>query len=273
MPGAVFHHTFFAMNTRLSIVLPGVAEAQGLGLIRSIERYVDQQETLLSRFRPGETYRLNHCAFDHAVDVSDALWAVLCACRNHNRRTHGLFDIAAGGLGKVAFDDQRQTVRFLEAGMRFDFGGVGKGIALAGVRDWLESRGIVQAFLSFGDSSIVAMGEHPSGGAWSVGLAGGGEATFDLNDQALSISGQTDNRRHIVDPRTGTWANGTHMVAVKSACPVEAEVLSTALFIASPKERQAILRNYDRTVAAHIDTGQATQTDIQSEWRDERRIS
>jgi FAD:protein FMN transferase len=272
MPVRVYHHTFFAMNTRFSLVFPEISGNLGRILSLEVRRYVDAQEEMTSRFRQGALARINAQAFDGAARVPNALWDVLMQCRRHWEQTYGLFDIALGayrrrasdaparssrpteharpnrqyGLDKVVFDEREQSVRFTAPGLVLDLGGIGKGLALKGVKAILERNGVDQAFVSFGESSILALGEHPNGGPWHIGLADVPNTDLPLSNEAMSVSGQTPGREHIVDPRTGAWANGPRMLAVVGECPVEAEVLSTALYIASPAERPRLLSRYGK---------------------------
>jgi thiamine biosynthesis lipoprotein len=242
----VFHRTFLAMNTRLSLVIPGLDADRGESLSAGIERYVRGREAVMSRFDGGLVANINSRANEAPVEVPEQLWEILAMCRHHWENTNGLFDIARGRMASVAFDDRRQAVRFTAPDVFFDLGGIGKGIALKGVEMLLRRQGIESALVSFGESSILALGEHPEGGAWRVGLAANAKMDFALSNEALSASGQTQGSEHIIDPQHGGWASGPALLAVASACPIEAEVLSTALYIAAPAARAEIISRYSK---------------------------
>jgi FAD:protein FMN transferase len=263
MAGVPFHSTTFAMNTRLSFVLPGVSHAVGASLARHISAYVDEQEWLLSRFKSGPLGLVNRAATDGPVRVPEALWNVLMTCRKHSALTNGLFDITTSksrlnrlkkirGMDRVEFNEAKMSVRFQATGMGFDLGAVGKGIALRGIMDWLRSEGVDHAFVSFGESSVGVLGEHPAGGAWPVSLFDAREAGFNLVDETLSVSGQDETQPHIIDPRSGDWVRGNRQLAVAGACPIETEVLSTALLIATPQDRGQILDRYRPVRAVEV---------------------
>ncbi|NIJ49115.1 FAD:protein FMN transferase [Rhizomicrobium electricum] len=234
------------MNTRFSLVIPGLDADHGESLLAETERYVRGREAVMSRFGDGLVASVNSRASEDTVEVSEPLWAILMLCRYHWNNTNGLFDIARGRMAAVAFDDRRQTVRFMAPDVFFDLGGIGKGIALKGVEMLLRQHEIENAFVSFGESSILALGEHPEGGLWRVGLAADAKMDFTLSNEALSTSGQTPGSEHIIDPQHGGWASGPELLVVASACPIEAEVLSTALYIAAPTARADILSRYDK---------------------------
>lgn len=246
MAGPAFHHSFLAMNTRLSLVLPETSVQAGASLSEAIRQFVDQQETLMSRFRDGPLGCLNAEAAGRACPVSSPLWDILSECRRHHHLTDGAFDVVQGipnGMAFAEFDDLTHTVRFTDPAVYFDLGGIGKGIALRGVEVILRTHGVTQAFVSFGESSILTLGEHPAGGGWPVGLADGTDPGLTLMDEAMSVSEQTHEHRHIVDPHTGDRVM-PRTVAIAGPCPVAAEVLSTALCVARPEDHAPILARY-----------------------------
>lgn len=263
MPGApVFQHTFAAMNTRFTMVLPSMGADEGAPLACEVEALVGRQERLMSRFvEDGAVARINRRAGQAAVAAGDA-WDVLLACRDHWRRTGGAFDIAQGariggssfaaadnGMRQVELDEAGRTVRFASPGVKLDLGGVGKGIALDEVARQLRARGIERAFLSFGESSIAVIGGHPAGPHWPVGVVDplrddAALHSFHLRDAAMSTSGNRTDDGHTVDPRTGLRRNGRCVLSVACASATDAEVLSTALLVTPCAERARILNNY-----------------------------
>lgn len=237
----VVHQTFMAMHTRFSLVIPG--SSADAALLRAIEAHVVAQEHQMSRFSDGPLAELNAAAFGKAVPVPAALWKILIICRTHWQKTNGLFDIALGRFRDVMFQEKNQSLRFTSADVRLDLGAIGKGLALSGVGKLLRRAGIASALVSFGESSVLALGKHPFGSAWPIALAEAPETVLALRDESLSVSGQGE-RRHIIDPRSGDWAAGPKLTAVTAPCPSDAEVLSTALFIAAEDEREEILARY-----------------------------
>jgi thiamine biosynthesis lipoprotein len=221
----LYHQTFRAMGTRLSLVLPGVDEADGAELGEVARSLVARCEHLLSRFDAcGPLYDLNVRAATEPVAPPAALWEVLHSCREHWQRTAGRFDITlapvarvwrealqAGrlpapdeiedargkvGFSRLVFDDVNRTVRFAQPGMSVDLGGFGKGWTLDVLRAEFIRRGVSCAFFSFGESSVSVIGRHPLGRPWPVGIAdvfaaGKVRHTFELLDTALSTSGNS----------------------------------------------------------------------------------
>lgn len=251
----VFHVTFASMNTRLSVLAADVAGYDGARLEQALRGVMAEQELLMSRFaRAAELARVNARAGSGPVRVSSRLWAILTACADHWRRTAGAFDIAHGSGGapgaarggwRIRLDRAARTVAFAHRDVTLDLGGIGKGLALRRLGRLLRRAGVVHGLASFGESSILAVGAHPSGADWSIALdlSIASPPVFSLRDGAISTSGQAPGRSAILDPASGRVAPSDRLVSVSCPCPVDAEVLSTAL-LARPDQREAILARY-----------------------------
>lgn len=260
----MFHHTFAAMNTRLSMVLPATEPREGAHLARETEALLVEQERMMSRFiADGDLATVNRGAAHGPVQVPDGLWEVLEACRRHHELTGGAFDIAQGSqraghsMHMVHVDAGARTLQFGAPGIQLDLGGIGKGIALDRVRQLLLDRGVSQAFLSFGESSIAVIGTHPAGDCWPVGVEdlfepGRSLHRFDLRDSSMSTSGNREGQAHIVDPSSGRHVTGCTTMSVACSSATDAEVLSTALLVAASPRRAAIMRNYPGAQAVQV---------------------
>ena len=279
----MFHQTFASMNTRLSMVLPSTAGPDGERLAGEVQGLLRDQESIMSRFvADGDLAVLNRNAARGAVPVSNALWAVLDACMRHHDLTGGAFDIAQGagrpghGMHQLDLDHRARTVRFTEPGLQLDLGGIGKGIALDLVRQFLLDRHVGQAFLSFGESSVAVIGSHPAGVPWPVGVEhmfapGTSLHRFDLRDGAMSTSGNRPGQTHLIDPANGQAVAGCRTVSV--ACPgaADAEALSTALFVLPAARRAEVLRRYRGAQAVAFDYGlEDGAWRLEKEWRYEQ---
>jgi thiamine biosynthesis lipoprotein len=254
------------MNTRLSLVLPGLPPEDGEALGVAVARQLADDERRMSRFAPGaELASANRAAANGPFPLSEKLFEELSMCRAHWVRTGGAFDITLGavndnlrlaksgdavsGWEHVDLDAARRTVSFAREGLRFDLGGIGKGIALAALGQLLRERGVAHAFVSFGDSSILTIGSQPSGDHWPVGIRDRFDAalslhTFGLSDRSVSTSGIDPTAPHLIDASTHDMPGGRRALSIACDCPIDAEVLSTALIVRSPTARAAILANY-----------------------------
>lgn len=241
----VYSHSFLAMFTRFALVIPGMETGRGEKLVVEVERIVENWEACLSTFRSGaELQIINALAHERELAVSEPMGRVLNICQLYNSQTKGLFDPAVNDTGSrwedVIWDIEKQSIRYANPNVRIDMGGIGKGIALKDVVALLRSEGVNDAFLSFGESSLAAMGKHPHGDGWLVGTKDG----FLLQDEFLSISGlqnmhaagEDASHAHIFHPLKGELITWPRRVMVKCDSPVEAEVLSTCGYMADAHE-------------------------------------
>ena len=167
-------------------------------------------------------------------------------------------------MDRIEFDDANRTVRFAHPATEIDFGAVGKGFALDEIRPLLAEAGVGNALISFGESSILALGRHPYGEHWEIGVrhpvTDKAVRTVALRDEALSVSGLRrvsregvpDLQGHIVAPSSGEVVVRPLSVAVKSASAFEAEALSTA-WIASGEDDPAFFHRFPGIVRVAVD--------------------
>lgn len=241
----VYSHSFMAMFTRFAMVIPGMESKRGDELAVETKRIVDNWEDCLSAFRIGaELQIINALAHNRELSISEPMVRVLGICQFYHSQTKGLFDPAVNEAGgrwtDVILDLDKQTIRFANSNLKLDMGGIGKGIALEDVVTLLRSKGVNDAFLSFGESSLAGIGKHPHGDGWLVGSEDG----FLLRDEFLSVSGlkelrtsrEDPSRAHIYHPLKGEFIRSSVRVMVKSDSPVEAEVLSTCGYMADADE-------------------------------------
>ena len=229
------------MGTRMDVLLFGQEQRPLETAWENIEKEMRRLEKMLNRYdSTGETALLNQKATFSAVPLSDTLWSILLDCRRYFEATDGFFDITRSDFEKIVFIEESHSVLFDQYGMTIDFGGYGKGYALRCMSNHLKQAGIRQALINFGNSSILALGAHPHGDSWPVGIEDPSNGTpllsLRLCDTSLSVSGNTPVRpSHIVNPKTSEWMTGDRMVAIVADDPVDAEALTTA-WIASGME-------------------------------------
>jgi thiamine biosynthesis lipoprotein len=141
--------------------------------------------------------------------------------------------------------------------MGLDLGGFVKGFVLEQAVREVSARA-ESALLSFGGSSVAAVGRHPLGAPWPVAVAHSYYAdrtahTFQLEGEALSVSGKDPHGRgHIIDPATGNTLEKGGLVAVTGPSAMVTEVLSTALWVAPAERRGDILAAFDGYRASEV---------------------
>ena len=239
-----------AMHTPCEILIPFLEEESARAVVGSVWDLVREADCRYNRFLTGSALsEVNRNAASQAVAVDEELFFILQLCETFRKATGGFFDVSAGSRvpdREVLLDPADHTVRFSRPGMRLDLGGFVKGFVLEkAVRMVAESA--ESAMLSFGGSSVAAVGKHPLGAPWPVSVAHRYFAdraahTFPLEDEALSVSGKDPHGRgHIIDPVTGNTLEKEDLVAVTGPSAMVTEVLSTALWVAPAKRRGEML--------------------------------
>ena len=247
---------FYAMHTRMEIVLPQLEEQMAQSVVRDVEQRVSELERLMNRFDNASPLAMvNAVAATQAVEIDEELFMALELCEVFRRGTGGYFDVAAAEQPRSGaaylLDGKSHTIRLASADVKIDLGGFAKGFALEQVCRMLRESGVESGVVNFGNSSIAALGHHPYGEWWPIGVAnrkcaGAVAGEFRLCDSALSVSGRAESGEyHILNPHTGLRVAGEELVAVEGRSALVAEVLSTALYAAPHNQRTEIMRQYE----------------------------
>lgn len=251
------------MGTRFNIVIPGIESFIGEKLVMQINLILEREERLLSCYEPhSEISKINKLAAQEPVVVSEQMAEIISLLDDYWKRTNGAFD--AGllnynlllkkntftgnkitdeifGWKSVVWNPRENTISFQNGATGIDTGGFGKGWALEKIIKLLKDNNIKSAFISFGESSITAIGTHPLGDFWPVTIAhpvSEKEMEIELVDASVSISGlmvkTTDGKAdyvpHIISAKNGVVVKQNKLAIVKCNSPCEAEILSTAAF-------------------------------------------
>lgn len=247
--GLYHGHLEVVMGTRLELLLAGIEQPQADLIWKRITGEALRLDRMLSRFHPtSQLSALNRITPNTPTPVGDELWQILLDCRRYHILTQGYFDISLTDYTQVVLTEATRTLHFATSGIRLDLGGYAKGYALNRIQCILHEAGVEQALVNFGNSSVLAIGNHPYGSYWPVGIANPfrpdsplGEAR--LTNNALSISGNLPNRpQHILHPQSGHYITGHKLTSVISPDAAEAEALSTAL-MACPSEEVSLIVN------------------------------
>ena len=275
------------MGTRLDMIFYGHSVDEGHRLAKFLLEEIRRLELLMSRYQEDSpVWMVNKLAGKKSLSLDHELFNILQTCEEYHERTGGLFDISLGsvvdlikkgsydpstfnrllessGMKQVILDPDKLTIRFRNEAVQIDFGGFGKGYALERIRKLLLSHGILNAFISFGESSVLALGNHPHGAGWKAGvnhqmIKGESVFEFDLQDESLSTSGitsvqgDTDKMGQILHPVRGITDKIYHHITVKSSSATEAEIISTALIAADESEQKEILAQFQAKEAKGI---------------------
>lgn len=159
----------------------------------------------------------------------------------------------------VTLDPISRAIRLEDDSVRFDFGGIAKGVAVDAALQALAAQGIERALVD-GGGDVAASGPPPGQGGWRVlarpSIRAAGAAEFErrllLAHGAVATSGdayrraeglegeplpglgpgQADRRfGHVVDPRTGLPLPGPRAAIVLAPTATRADGLATALMV------------------------------------------
>jgi len=103
--------------------------------------------------------------------------------------------------------------------------------------------------VNLGNSSILAMGNHPNGKGWKVNLTENPSEEIELLNECLTTSGNKENANWPVrNPQTGEIAVAEKLISVKTKDPAHGEVLTKALFMATEEENQVLLNQFNASI-------------------------
>jgi thiamine biosynthesis lipoprotein len=270
----------YAMGTVLEITLETRDGDGGRALLARLYATAERLDRLLTLYEPtSQLVRLNAQAGKGPQAVDPDLARVLSESVAFAQRTRGSFDVtvgplvalwrAAGERGAVPTPEELAQARSLvgvdgvrvasptsaelvRAGAAVDLGGVAKGYALDRMAEQLRAAGAADALLSFGQSSLWALGAPPGHDGWRILVRrpeGGYAGVATLRDRAVSVSGslgqwtEIAGRRygHVIDPRSGRPLERAALAVVLAPTAAEAEALSKALLILGADEGLALL--------------------------------
>ncbi len=219
-------------------------------IFESIKTKTLELELLMSKYNPlAELFQFNNNAKRNKIIVSKTLCDIIKKCIYYNKLTYGYFDVCYGSNHPNTYPVHvgHNLIKFSSPETEIDLGAIGKGIVLNYISEILEQNNINNALISFGESSVLTKGKHPHGEYWPVSFQGkyNISKTLKLNNDTISISGYHKNKAHIKNPLTKKLVRDESIICVQSNCPVEAEVLSTALFASPRKEHNNILKNFN----------------------------
>jgi thiamine biosynthesis lipoprotein len=164
------------------------------------------------------------------------------------------------------------AIAFARAGMGITLNGIAQGYISDAIADMLRNEGFESAVVDLGE--YRAIGRHPDGRPWRIGIrdgrdAGGIDRMIDLEDMALAVSGgygttfEASGRfHHIFDPRTGASANSLVDVAVIGPRATAADGLATAICVAGEALAPTLLAAYPqmRAILTRLDGTSTTFT-------------
>lgn len=250
----ILHYSWYeAMHTRMDILLHGNDTTELDRLSVRIHELVLQYDAIADRFNANsEISRLNRSAGKGMLQVSEPLFCMIWECLEANTRTNGLFDITINSpdhsentIRNMALNARTKSIHLKENTL-LDLNGYVKGYTLDQIRKTILSSTIKNALINLGNSSIMAIGNHPFGKGWKIGSPNSPESSILLWDQCLTTSGNIFvERQHIRHPFSHRYVTGRQTLSVITPTGTTGEILSTVLLLATEKQQSDILRQFD----------------------------
>ena len=274
-----------ALGAAAEIVLYDPNAARARRLIARCVAEIDRLEDMFSLYRPESAIsRLNRDGRLAAPPLE--LVALLAEARSYSERTEGAFDVTVQplwrlyaahfarsgadpqGPGKAAHAraqalvDYRAVeiapaeVRFARPGMAVTLNGIAQGYITDRVAALLQDAGMGDVLLDIGE--VRALGHHPDGRPWRIGLRRAAEPetvarTVTLSDRAVATSAgiaspfdASGRHHHLFNPATGQPAPGAGQVSVIAPRATMADALSTALAVSPPAQAAAFAARFPK---------------------------
>lgn len=253
--GGAFYAWFSSMHTRVDILFCSAeAEEKLLSVVEAIYDLLHHLESIANYYDPGsELAIVNRTAFSSPVSLSGELYDMIELCLAYHSKTLGCFDITVHSenynsdtIHSLCLSTQEHTLFFERPGVTINLSGFLKGYALDKIKLLLKTYQLEQALINLGNSSVLALGNPPSGrGGWKVN-------DLLLHDACLTTSGNDSNeRRHIISPHDATLVEGRKQIAVVTKDGALGEILSTGLFAATPQQRAFLLKTFAPLILDH----------------------
>jgi len=271
------------MGTRIVVELWAQDAATGNRAIEAVLAEMRRIDVTMSTYKPdSEVSHVNSRAAAGPMKISKELFDLLQTALEFSRITEGAFDITYASVGfmydfdrqikpseaqiesalpavsyrHVILDPGAQTVRFSQAGVRIDLGGIGKGYAVDRGIAILQSMGIGHALVAAGGDSRI-IGDR-FGSPWIVGIRHPDDrnkviAKIPLMDTAISTSGDYERffdengkrYHHILDPRTGQSASKVRSATILASTATRSDGLSKTAFVLGPERAMEIYGRLD----------------------------
>lgn len=271
-----FKGSTYALGTNVHLTLYQTDRSTAEKAIQAAFKELDHVESIMSLYREdSEICRLNR---DSQLDAPHPwLREVLLSCAGLSAKTNGAFDITIQPLYKAHADAassnrvirkdeltgllnrvgwkrvviEKNRIRLTGKGTQISLNGIAQGFAADRVAAVLFDHGITNALIDTGE--IEAVGTPPPRDAWQIGIKHPRRqnallAATQLNSRCLATSGDYETRfgdgfdsHHLIDPKTGLSANGLASVSVVAKSAMEADGLSTALFVMGLEGAQTMI--------------------------------
>lgn len=249
----IFCDRFNAMGTTVDIIVvthDQTEARQALTLAREIVRRYEQ--ALSFHASDSELTLLNNKCSSQAgkLRCGPLLGQALQIALHGKRVTSALFDpgyLTPDIEFELEYTENTWYLNVDRPGLRIDLGGVGKGIAADTLWSIFDNSIFSGVMMSMGGSSILALGDHPSGTGWEIcGDRECAELSFTLHSACASFSSTKQRGSHPnTTSRTNTERLRHHSVGVVATSAASAEIASTALLRQALSSKHGSIESLD----------------------------
>ena len=262
------------MGTRCDVQLWSEDRAKGEAAIEKVFAELRRIDAAMSTYKPeSEVSMVNATASEHPVRITQELYDLIQTSLEYSKLTRGTFDVTYASVGylynypkhirpddaaiaaalpaisyhHVHLDPANRTVSFDRAGVRIDFGGIGKGYAVDRGIAVLQAAGFDRAMVNAGGDTRI-IGDR-FGKPWIVGIRDPDDRNkvvvrLPIADAAMSTSGDYERYfdengvryHHILDPKTGKSARKVRSVTIIGPYATRTDALTKSVFVMGAKE-------------------------------------
>jgi thiamine biosynthesis lipoprotein len=286
-PTPQIHMQRYCMGTMFDIVVYHSPRADGEAAVERAMAEILRLDQVMSDYKAdSDLSRLNREGSRGFMPIEPSLYEVIQQSLTVSKQSGGVFDVTIAPLLKawkharvegrpptdpelaaarrcVGYEKvetrEPDQIRFRNACVEIDLGGIGKGYAVDRALALLKAAGIRSALVNGGGSSIGAVGTPPGAEGWPVRVGDGatGPTTLVLRDRALSTSQQNlvpfefvpGTFGEILDPHTAAPAQATAAVTVVADSASVADALSTTLVILPRAQADGVLARFGNVSA------------------------
>ena len=284
-------HSFPVMGTEVTLRFFLADDEKALAARDAVVAEMHRIDSTMSPFKESSLIsKINREAAEHPVVISKEFYALVLQSLMISKMTEGSFDITLSSVGylydyrlkkkpsaaqlkeklplinyqSIVLDADKNTIAFKQKGVKIDFGGIAKGLAVDNSINILKSFGVKQASVTAGGDTYV-LGDN-DGKMWRVGIKHPRAESklvsiLPLADTAISTSGDyerffiEDGERyhHIINPSTGKSITGIQSVTVLTSNSTFADALSTSVFVLGLEKGMALVDKLDNVSAIIVD--------------------
>ena len=271
-----------ALGAQASIRLHHPEPAVARDLIERARAEIERLEQVFSLYRADSAVSVLNREGRIAAPPLDLL-RILAEARRYSELTQGAFDVTVQPLWQVHAAHFRQAkgraegpapaaiaaaldrvdhralaidpalIAFEKPGMAITLNGIAQGYITDRVAELLRAAGLEDVLIDLGE--LRALGRHPEGRPWEVGLSDPRRRQrllrrLALEDAALASSAGSGTPfdgegrfHHLFDPRLGRSSNRYLGLSVRAPTATQADALSTGLFHLDWDRLAAVLRD------------------------------